>query len=98
MVRAHQPERLGDARAAAGKSGVIAAPDLAQGVTTLAAACRCAIGSAAGWPQIQREYGQNARSGTRCSIARLGSLQRKWRKCWVWARALARHRKNSVRL
>jgi len=48
MVRAHQPERLGDARAAAGKSGVIAAPDLAQGVTTLAAACRCAIGSAAG--------------------------------------------------
>jgi hypothetical protein len=30
---AHQPERLGDARAGAGEGGVIAAPDLAQGVT-----------------------------------------------------------------
>ncbi len=30
----HQPERLGDARAGAGEGGVIAAPDLAQGVTT----------------------------------------------------------------
>ena len=31
---AHQPERLGDARIEAGEGGVIAAPDLAQGVTT----------------------------------------------------------------
>ncbi len=31
---AHQPERLGDARIGAGEGGVIAAPDLAQGVTT----------------------------------------------------------------
>ena len=31
---AHQPERLGDARAGAGEGGVIAAPALAQGVTT----------------------------------------------------------------
>ena len=31
---AHQPERLGDARTGAGEGGVIAAPDLAQGVTT----------------------------------------------------------------
>jgi len=31
---AHQPERLGDARAGAGEGGVIAAADLAQGVTT----------------------------------------------------------------
>jgi hypothetical protein len=31
---AHQAERLGDARAGAGEGGVIAAPDLAQGVTT----------------------------------------------------------------
>ena len=29
-----QPERLGDARIGAGEGGVIAAPDLAQGVTT----------------------------------------------------------------
>jgi hypothetical protein len=28
---AHQPERLGDARAGAGEGGVIAVPDLAQG-------------------------------------------------------------------
>ena len=33
---AHQPERLGDARAGAGEGDVIAAPDLAQGVTTQA--------------------------------------------------------------
>jgi hypothetical protein len=33
---AHQPDRLGDARAGAGEGGVIAAADLAQGVTTLA--------------------------------------------------------------
>jgi hypothetical protein len=31
---AHQPEKLGDARAGAGEGGVIAAPDLDQGVTT----------------------------------------------------------------
>jgi hypothetical protein len=31
---AHQPVRLGDARIGAGEGGVIAAPDLAQGVTT----------------------------------------------------------------
>jgi hypothetical protein len=31
---AHQPERLSDARIGAGEGGVIAAPDLAQGVTT----------------------------------------------------------------
>jgi hypothetical protein len=31
---AHQPERLGDARTGAGEGGVIAAPDLDQGVTT----------------------------------------------------------------
>ncbi len=31
---AHQPERLGDAGAGAGEGGVIAAPALAQGVTT----------------------------------------------------------------
>ena len=31
---AHQPERLGDARTGAGEGGVIAASDLAQGVTT----------------------------------------------------------------
>ena len=30
----HQPERLGDARAGAGEGGVIAAPALAQEVTT----------------------------------------------------------------
>ena len=30
----HQPEKLGGARAGAGEGGVIAAPDLAQGVTT----------------------------------------------------------------
>jgi hypothetical protein len=30
----HQPERLGDARASAGEGGVIAAPDLDQGVPT----------------------------------------------------------------
>jgi hypothetical protein len=30
----HQPERLGDARAGAGEGRIIAAPDLAQGVTT----------------------------------------------------------------
>jgi hypothetical protein len=31
---AHQPERLGDARARAGEGGVIAAPDLDHGVPT----------------------------------------------------------------
>jgi hypothetical protein len=31
---AHQPERLGDARTGANEGGVIAAPDLDQGVTT----------------------------------------------------------------
>ena len=31
---AHQPERLGDARTGACEGGVIAAPDLDQGVTT----------------------------------------------------------------
>jgi hypothetical protein len=30
----HQPEKLGGARAGAGEGGVIAAPDLAEGVTT----------------------------------------------------------------
>ena len=31
---AHEPERLGNARAGAGEGGVIAAPDLDQGMTT----------------------------------------------------------------
>lgn len=31
---AQRPERIGDARAGAGEGSVIAAPDLAQGVTT----------------------------------------------------------------